>query len=150
MIFQGRGERLLLGEYRILDKIGAGGMGQVYLAEHRRMERQVALKTLPDQMTKYAQAIQRFHREVQAAAKLSHPNIVTAHDAGESKGIHYFVMEHIQGIDLSSLVKERGEPSQCGRLKTAITVAVFAHALARFFHGITGIGTLQSSVTSGA
>lgn len=108
MIFQGHGDRLLLGEYLLLDKIGAGGMGQVFLAEHRRMERRVALKTLPDTLTQDAQAIHRFHREVQASAKLSHPNIVTAHDAGESKGIHYFVMEHVQGTDLASLVKEHG------------------------------------------
>ena len=108
LVYQGKGKQLLLGNYLILDKIGAGGMGDVYLAEHRRMKRQVALKTLPATMTKDVQSIQRFQREVQAAAKLTHPNIVTAHDADEANGVHYFVMEYVEGIDLSAVVKKRG------------------------------------------
>ncbi|MDF1747208.1 MAG: protein kinase, partial [Gimesia sp.] len=107
-VFQGKGKQLLLGNYLILEKIGAGGMGDVYLAEHRRMKRQVALKTLPAAMTKDSQSIQRFQREVQAAAKLTHPNIVAAYDADEAKGIHYFVMEYVEGIDLSAVVKKQG------------------------------------------
>ncbi|WP_298866587.1 LamG-like jellyroll fold domain-containing protein [uncultured Gimesia sp.] len=107
-VFQGKGKQLLLGNYLILDKIGAGGMGDVYLAEHRRMKRQVALKTLPAAMTKDTQSIQRFQREVQAAAKLTHPNIVAAYDADEAKGVHYFVMEYVEGIDLSAVVKKKG------------------------------------------
>ncbi|QDT24390.1 protein kinase domain-containing protein [Gimesia chilikensis] len=107
-VYQGKGKQLLLGNYLILDKIGAGGMGDVYLAEHRRMERRVALKTLPAAMTKDTQSIQRFHREVKAAAKLTHPNIVTAHDADEANGVHYFVMEYVEGIDLSAVVKKQG------------------------------------------
>ena len=83
LIYQGTG--LTLGNYLILDKIGEGGMGQVYLAEHRRMGRRVALKTLPKSLSTDTQAIQRFQREVKAAAKLSHPNIVTAYDADEVK-----------------------------------------------------------------
>jgi len=108
LVYQGKGKQLLLGNYLILDKIGAGGMGDVYLAEHRRMERRVALKTLPAAMTKDTQSIQRFHREVKAAAKLTHPNIVTAHDADEANGVHYFVMEYVEGIDLSAVVKKQG------------------------------------------
>ena len=83
-------------------------MGQVYLAQHRRMGRKVALKMLPPTMTKNKQAIRRFHREVQAAAKLSHPNVVAAFDAAESNGVHYLVMEHVEGVDLRSLVKKNG------------------------------------------
>ena len=108
LVYQGKGNRLLLGNYLILDKIGAGGMGDVYLAEHRRMERRVALKTLPATMTRDTQSIQRFHREVKAAAKLSHPNIVAAYDADEANGVHYFVMEHVDGTDLSAVVKKQG------------------------------------------
>lgn len=107
-ILQGKANGLLLGDYLILDTIGAGGMGQVYLAEHRRMGRQVALKTLPESVAKDLQKIKRFQREVRAAAKLSHPNVVTAYDAGEDKGVHYFVMECVDGIDLSQLVKQQG------------------------------------------
>ena len=108
LVYQGKGDRLLLGNYLILDKIGAGGMGDVYLAEHRRMERRVALKTLPAAMTRDSQSILRFQREVKAAAKLTHPNIVTAYDADEANGVHYFVMEYVEGIDLSAVVKKRG------------------------------------------
>jgi serine/threonine protein kinase len=97
-----------LGEYRIVSKIGAGGMGQVYKAEHQRMRRIVALKVLPPKAVKSADSIRRFNREVQAAARLSHPNIVTAHDAGQQQGIHYLVMEYVQGSDLSTLIRERG------------------------------------------
>ncbi len=80
-------------------------MGDVYLAKHRRMEREVALKTLPAAMTQDQNAIRRFQREVQAAAKLSHPNVVTAFDADEANGVHFFVMEYVAGIDLSECVK---------------------------------------------
>ena len=97
-----------LGEYRIVSKIGAGGMGQVYKAEHQRMRRIVALKVLPPKAIKSADSVRRFNREVQAAARLSHPNIVTAHDAGQQQGIHYLVMEYVQGSDLSTLIRERG------------------------------------------
>ncbi|QDU37697.1 Serine/threonine-protein kinase PknB [Maioricimonas rarisocia] len=108
-IYQGKYQGLRLGEYVILDTIGAGGMGQVYLAEHRRMGRRVALKTLPAALARDEATVRRFHREVRAAARLSHPNIVTAFDAGEDKGIHYFVMEHVDGTDMSRLVRETGK-----------------------------------------
>ena len=107
-VYQGKTKSLVLDNYVILEKIGAGGMGQVFKAEHRRMQRVVALKVLTSTAMKSPEAVQRFQREVIAAAKLSHPNIVTAHDAGESGGIHFLVMEHVDGADLSSLVKKRG------------------------------------------
>jgi hypothetical protein len=99
---------LILGEYVILDLIGVGGMGQVFRAIHRRMERVVALKVLPEQATASAMLTQRFHQEIKAAARLAHPNIVTAYDAGEHQGIHYLVMEHIDGTDLARRVKKQG------------------------------------------
>jgi serine/threonine protein kinase len=86
---------LTLGEYILQEKIGAGGMGQVYKALHRRMDRTVALKLLPRQAVTSANAVQRFQREVKAAAKLSHPNIVAAYDAGQQDSTPYFVMEYI-------------------------------------------------------
>jgi serine/threonine protein kinase len=97
-----------LGDYLIVGKIGAGGMGRVYKAEHQRMRRIVALKVLSSQAMKSPDAVRRFNREVQAAARLSHPNIVTAYDAGEQQGIHYLVMEYVDGRDLASLVAEHG------------------------------------------
>lgn len=99
---------LVLGNYALLEKIGSGGMGQVYKAEHRRMKRVVALKVLPNSLMRSPGSIQRFQREVQAAARLTHPNIVTAFDADESHGIHFFVMEYVDGEDFSTLVRRRG------------------------------------------
>jgi serine/threonine protein kinase len=107
-INEGKGSRLVLGNYLILDEIGAGGMGEVYLAEHRRMKRQVALKVLPPAMIEDKQAVDRFQREVEAAAKLSHPNIVTAYDADQAGDVHFFVMEFVEGRDLAELVKKNG------------------------------------------
>ncbi len=107
-VYQGRGKSLILGNYTISDKIGAGGMGQVFKAEHRRMERVVAIKMLPKAMLKDAAAAARFQREVVAAAKLLHPNIVAAHDADEANGVHFLVMEYVEGNDLSALVKKNG------------------------------------------
>jgi formylglycine-generating enzyme required for sulfatase activity/serine/threonine protein kinase/WD40 repeat protein len=107
-VYQGRVKTLVFGEYVVLDKLGAGGMGEVLKARHRRMDRIVALKILPTQKVDSSQAIQRFQHEVKAAARLSHPNIVTAYDASECQGIHYLVMEYVDGQDLASLVKQHG------------------------------------------
>lgn len=107
-LLRGKTKFLVLGEYEILDQLGKGGMGVVFKARHRRMERVVALKTLPPQAMKDPESVQRFYREVKAAARLIHPNIVTAYDAGEQHGIHYLVMEYVDGQDLASLVKEHG------------------------------------------
>ena len=107
-VYQGKTKGLTLGDYVVLDRIGQGGMGQVFKARHKVMKRVVALKTLPAAATNSERAVQRFHREVEVAARLSHPNIVTAYDAGESHGLHYLVMEHVDGDDLATVVKQRG------------------------------------------
>ncbi len=107
-IWQGRAKSLILGNYTILDKIGAGGMGQVFKAEHRRLKRVVAIKMLPAAMLKDAVAVARFQREVEAAAKLRHPHVVATDDADEAGGVHFLVMEFVDGQDLSALVKENG------------------------------------------
>jgi serine/threonine protein kinase len=83
-------------------------MGIVYRARHRRMDRLVALKTMTDRATESDDSVQRFQREVRAAARLSHPNIVAAYDAGEHNETHYLVMELVDGIDLSKLVRQSG------------------------------------------
>lgn len=107
-IYVGKGKALSLGNYVILDKLGQGGMGMVLKAEHRRMKRVVALKVLSPAVTKNADMTRRFQREVEAAAKLEHPNIVTAYDADEANGTHFLVMQYVDGTDLSALVKEEG------------------------------------------
>ena len=83
-------------------------MGQVFKAQHRRMDRVVAIKILPSGMTKDAAAVARFEREVRAAAKLEHPNIVTAYDSDEAGGVCFLVMQFVDGSDLSALVKKNG------------------------------------------
>jgi len=109
-----------LGEYELLRELGRGGMGRVYLARHRRMDRIVAIKTLAPQLVRQPKAVKRFRREVKAAARLVHPNIVTAYDAGEKDGVHFLVMEYVDGLDLRSLV-ERDGPLP---LKTAVDYVI--------------------------
>ena len=94
--------------YKVLAELGAGGMGVVYKAEHTMMGRVVALKVMAPHLTAKASAVDRFHREVKAAAKLMHPNIVTAHDADAAGGLHFLVMEYVDGVSLDRLVRRRG------------------------------------------
>ena len=105
---KGRANRLVLGNYLLVDRIGAGGMGQVFKARHRRMDRVVAIKVLAPELVRRPGAIARFEREVRAAARISHPNIITAFDADQAAGIHFLVMEYVNGVDLSALVKKQG------------------------------------------
>lgn len=107
-VYQGQIKELILGEYEILDKLGQGGMGVVLLARHRRMERLAAVKVLPKATMKSATAIDRFFREAKAAARLSHPNIVSAYDASEKDGTHYLVMEYVDGEDLGQISRRCG------------------------------------------
>jgi serine/threonine protein kinase len=97
-----------LGEYELLEPIGRGGMGIVYRARHVRLQRIVAVKVLPNLQLADDSAIIRMQRESAAAGRVRHPNIVFATDAGESGGIHYLVMEHVEGTDLSKLVAALG------------------------------------------
>jgi formylglycine-generating enzyme required for sulfatase activity/serine/threonine protein kinase len=108
VVYQGKTKGLVFGEYRVLDKLGQGGMGMVLKAEHRRMKRLVAVKMIAGAALKSPDAVRRFYREVEAAARLEHPNIVTAHDASEHEGVHYLVMQLVDGKDLGAIVKERG------------------------------------------
>lgn len=107
-IYQGRTKGLVFGEYIVLEMLGVGGMGRVFRAVHRRMDRIVALKVLPKEALASADAVERFHREVRAAAKLLHPNIAAAYDAGDRDGIHYLVMEYVDGEDLARYVQLHG------------------------------------------
>ena len=104
----GEADSLVFDEYVIIDRIGAGGMGDVFKARHKRMKRFVAVKAISPRAVDSPQAVARFHREVEAAAQLEHPNIVTAYDAREVDGQHYLIMQYVDGEDLSTLVKQRG------------------------------------------
>lgn len=94
--------------YRVLGLLGAGGMGAVYKAEHRMMERLVALKVINPAFVSSPAALERFEREVKTAAKLSHPNIVAAHDADQAGDLHFLVMEFVEGMSLDRLVASKG------------------------------------------
>jgi len=96
------------GSYRVLCKIGQGGMGAVYKALHVKLNKEVALKILPVNLTWDPRRVKRFEREMQSLGALEHPNIVRATDAGEVEGIHYLAMEYVEGVDLQRQVKENG------------------------------------------
>jgi serine/threonine protein kinase len=97
-----------LGEYDLLEELGGGGMGRVFKALHRHMNRTVAVKLLPQSLVQSAESVERFRREIRALARLSHPNIVAVHDAGEADGTYFYVMDLVEGDDLARLVKEHG------------------------------------------
>jgi serine/threonine protein kinase/tetratricopeptide (TPR) repeat protein len=96
----------IVSHYRIISKIGAGGMGEVYLAEDIQLNRRVALKFLPAHLCQDEDCRKRFKREAQAAAKLDHPNIVPVYEVGEFQGRPFFAMAHIEGKSLREVIKE--------------------------------------------
>jgi serine/threonine protein kinase len=99
---------LVFGDYVVVDKIGQGGMGVVLKAEHQRMNRTVAVKRLSSELMSAEGAVERFYQEAEAAARVIHPNIVTAFDATEHDGIHCLIMEYVVGQDLASIVNRQG------------------------------------------
>src|SRR5919108_1429989 len=94
--------------YRVLRKLGAGGMADVYLAEDQELGRHVAIKILNDRHAHDAQFVERFRREAKNAAGLSHPNIVSIYDRGEAEGSYYIAMEYLDGSTLKELIVGRG------------------------------------------
>ncbi len=108
-LYQRKSRGLLIGNYLILDKLGQGGMGMVFKARHRRLGRVVALKILPPSFARDKTAVDRFKREVEAAGRLKHANIVAALDADEDRGVHFLVMEYVEGSDLDQVVRQRGQ-----------------------------------------
>jgi serine/threonine protein kinase len=142
-VLAGRARRLRLGPYRVLDRLGIGGMGQVYKAEHILMRRVVALKIvarLPRADSEHdtpvpgepsrRELLARFRREVRCASRMSHPNVVTAYDAGSARGFLFLVMEYVEGTDLGRFVAEYGPlpvPLACEAARQAALALQYAH-----------------------
>jgi response regulator RpfG family c-di-GMP phosphodiesterase len=139
----GRVRGLILGNYRVLERIGAGGMGVVFKAEHLRLRRLVAVKVLALSLESSCQALLRFDSEMQAVARLQHPNIVAALDAGEVPStdaetpvLHYYVMEYVPGQDLEDYVKAFGPlaPTQACDLSYQLASALSESHKHRLVH----------------
>lgn len=107
-LLAGRADGLVLGQHIILEQIGHGTMSRVYKAKHRTMGRPVAVKVLSSELTRTAADRQNFQREIRAAGKLTHPNIVTAYDANELHDRFYLLLEFVDGPNLDSFVRQRG------------------------------------------
>ncbi len=99
---------IISGKYRLLERIGSGGMGAVYLCEHILMGRKVALKVLPVQQAEDPASLARFHREARAVARLDHPHIVRAHDIDREDKLHFLVLEFVDGCNLHDFVRRNG------------------------------------------
>jgi serine/threonine protein kinase len=104
----GRWRRFTIGKYKVLERLGSGGMGSVYLCEHKFMRRRVAVKVLPAAKAEDPAALERFYREARAVAALDHPNIVRAYDIDQDDKLHFLVMEYVDGTSLQDVVKKHG------------------------------------------
>src|SRR5207302_11472497 len=118
------------GRYRIVRKLGTGGMANVYLAEDQELGRRVAIKILDERHASDEQFVERFRREAKNAAGLSHPNIVSIYDRGEAEGTYYIVMEYLEGRSVKELIVSRGPAP----INVAIDYARQLLAALRFAH----------------
>ena len=100
-----------LAHYEIISQLGAGGMGEVYLARDLKLDRRVALKILPTQLTKDAAQVRRFEREARAASALNNPNIITIHEIGKESDLHFIATEFIEGQTLRERLANGGLPA---------------------------------------
>ena len=107
-LLEGKWRRFVIGKYRVLERIGTGGMSSVYLCEHKYMRRRAAVKVLPTSMAEDPAALERFYLEARAVAALDHPNIVRAYDVDQDDDLHFLVMEYVEGPSLQELIRKEG------------------------------------------
>lgn len=110
-LLQGKWKGFMVGKYQILEKIGSGGMGVVYLAEHKILQRRVAIKVLPLALAQDPWFLELFYKEAQAIAALDHPNVVHAHDIDSDGSLHFLVMEYVDGLSFQHIVSKQGAMS---------------------------------------
>jgi eukaryotic-like serine/threonine-protein kinase len=122
-----------LGQYRVIERIGAGGMGEVFRAEDTKLGRTVALKFLPTELERDRVAVERFQREARAASALNHPNICTIHDIDVHEGRHFIVMEYMEGASLRQRIE--GRPEGSGRLDEVLDIATQVASALEAAHG---------------
>ncbi len=120
--------------YKLIKKIGSGGMGEVYAAQDTELNRKVAIKLLPEEFTKDKERVQRFRQEAQAASKLNHPNIITIHKIGQTNQNHYMVTEFVDGITLREVINKKMSIHEVLEVITQVTSALKAAHDAGIIH----------------
>jgi len=113
----------MIAGFRLIERLGEGGMGTVYLAEQVSIKRKVALKVLSEELVQKKESVDRFMKEVKTTARLEHPAIVAAIDAGDYRGIYFFAMSYVDGIDLETWLETRGRLTETRALKFVIRIA---------------------------
>lgn len=134
---QGKWKRFHIGKYKVLERLGSGGMGQVFLCEHKLMRRRVAIKVLPTAKAEDPVAKERFYREARAVAALDHPNVVRAFDVDQDGALHFLVLEHVDGSSLQDIIKKYGpmDPLRaCHYIHQAAVGLDYAHQVAGIIH----------------
>src|SRR5262245_6552868 len=126
----------MLGEFQILRSLGKGGMGEVYLAEQTSLKRKVAIKMLRPELAANRTALTRFRSEAEAVAKLTHANIVHIHDVREQDGVHFMVLEYVEGRNLRDYLAKKGPPELpvCLHIMTQVANALQRAHKAGFIH----------------
>jgi serine/threonine protein kinase len=133
----GKWKRFHIGKYKVLERLGQGGMGQVFLCEHMLMRRRVAVKVLPTARAEDPIALERFYREARAVAALDHVNLVRAFDIDQDENLHFLVMEYVDGVNFMDLVKKSGPMDAlraCHYIRQAAIGLDYAHQVAGLVH----------------
>jgi eukaryotic-like serine/threonine-protein kinase len=133
----GKWKRFTIGKYKVLERLGIGGMGQVFLCEHKHMRRRVAVKVLPSAKADDPASLERFYREARVVAELDHPNLVRAFDIDQDETLHFLVMEYVDGLSLQEIVRRTGpmDPLRaCHYVAQAADGLQYAHEVKSIVH----------------